>query len=136
MVVGVGLRTSSRLSVLVVDDELDTLEFLRDFLSLEGFEVTTLRDPTLAVERLRNDVFHLVVVDVMMPTLSGFELLAQIRAFDDDITVIMTNTNTWHEPEAMSIALGVSAQLSAPIGVADFRDALARIENEKGFGGR
>jgi DNA-binding response OmpR family regulator len=136
VVVGVGLRTSSRLSVLVVDDEQDTLEFLKDFLSLEGFEVTTLRDPTLAVECLRNAVFHLVVVDTMMPKLTGFELLAQIRAFDEDITVIMINTNTWREPEATSIELGVSAQLGAPIAVDDFRDALARIENEKGFGGR
>lgn len=132
--VGVGSRTSSRLSVLVVDDELDTLEFLQDFLSLEGFEVTTLRDPTLAVERLRNQVFHLVLIDLMMPKISGFELLAQIRAFDEDITVIMINSNEWHEPEATSIELGVSAHLGAPIAVEDFRDAIERIETEKGFG--
>jgi len=120
--------------VLVVDDELDTLEFLEDFLRLEGFEVTTLRDPTLAVERLRNQVFQLVVIDLTMPKLTGFELLAQIRAFDEDITVIMINSNVWQEPEATSIELGVSAQLGAPIEVTEFRDAIARIENEKGFG--
>lgn len=120
--------------MLVVDDELDTLEFLEDFLHLEGFEVTTLRDPTLAVERLRNQAFQLVVIDLMMPKLTGFELLAQIRAFDEDITVIMINSNVWQEPEATSIELGVSAQLGAPIEVTEFRDAIARIEHAQGFG--
>ena len=120
--------------MLVVDDELDTLEFLEDFLRLEGFEVTTLRDPTLAVERLRNQVFQLVVIDLTMPKLTGFELLAQIRAFDEDITVIMINSNVWQEPEATSIELGVSAQLGAPIEVTELRDAIARIEHAQGFG--
>ena len=49
MVVGAALRTSSKLSVLVVDDDPDILEYLQDFLVAEGFEVTTLADPTVAV---------------------------------------------------------------------------------------
>ena len=49
MVAGaVPLRTASKLSVLVVDDDQDIREYLQDFLSAEGFEVTTLADPTLA----------------------------------------------------------------------------------------
>src|SRR5207302_5648928 len=67
MVAGAVLRTSSRLSVLVVDDDPDILEYLQAFLSAEGFDVTTLADASLAVDRVRDEVFHLVVLDLMMP---------------------------------------------------------------------
>src|SRR5262245_12317498 len=89
MVAGAALRTSAKLSVLVIDDDPDILEYLQDFLGAEGFEVTTLADPSLAVERIRDEVFHLVVLDLMMPKVSGLDLLAQIRAVDDDIAVII-----------------------------------------------
>ena len=83
VVAGAGQRTASKLSVLVVDDDQDIREYLQDFLSAEGFEVTTLADPTVAVERIRDEVFHLVVLDLMMPKVSGLDLLAQIRAADE-----------------------------------------------------
>ena len=76
---------ASKLSVLVIDDDQDIREYLQDFLNAEGFEVTTLADPTAAVARIRDEVFHLVVLDLMMPKISGLDLLAQIRAVDDDI---------------------------------------------------
>jgi DNA-binding NtrC family response regulator len=71
VVAGAALETASKLSVLVVDDDQDIREYLQDFLLAEGFEVTTLADPTLAVERIRDEVFHLVVLDLMMPKISG-----------------------------------------------------------------
>src|SRR4029078_5755170 len=83
------LRNSAQLSALVVDDDPDIMEYLQDFLSAEGFEVTTLSDPTLAVERIRDEVFHLVVLDLMMPKISGLDLLAELRAVDDEIAVII-----------------------------------------------
>src|SRR4029077_11309304 len=81
--------TVPQISVLVVEDDQDIREYLHDFLNAEGFEVTTLVDPTLAVERIRDEVFHLVVLDLMVPKISGLDLLAQIRAVRDDIAVII-----------------------------------------------
>ena len=77
---GAALRTASKLSVLVVDDDPDILEYLQDFLGAEGFEVTTLADPTLAVERIRDEVFHLVVLDLMMPKLSRASICSRRSA--------------------------------------------------------
>src|SRR5262249_61353384 len=85
----VPIRTSHKLSVLVVDDDQDIREYLQDFLAAEGFDVTTLADPSQAVDRIRDEVFHLVVLDLMMPKVSGLDLLAQIRSVDDDIAVII-----------------------------------------------
>jgi len=109
------------------------LELFQDLLSMEGFEVTTLSDPTVVVERLRDEVFHLVVLDQTMPKLTGLELLGEIRAFDDDIAVIMTTVNPSLETAAASIPYGVSAYIRLPLGLDEFRDAIAWIMKKKGF---
>ncbi|HEY0476293.1 MAG TPA: response regulator [Kofleriaceae bacterium] len=129
----VPLRTASKLSVLVIDDEQDIREYLQDFLSAEGFEVTTLADPTAAVERIRDEVFHLVVLDLMMPKLSGLDLLAQIRAVDDDIAVIILTGYPSLETASASIQHEVSAYIHKPFTPVEFRDVIARIAKKKGL---
>ena len=133
MVAGAVLRTSSKLSVLVVDDDPDILEYLQDFLVAEGFEVTTLADPTVAVERIRDEVFHLVVLDLMMPKLSGLDLLAHIRAVDDDIAVIILTGHPSLDTATASIQHEVSAYIHKPFTPAEFRDVIARIAKKKGL---
>lgn len=133
MVAGGVLRTSAKLSVLVVDDDPDVLEYLQDFLGAEGFEVTTLSDPTLAVERVRDEVFHLVVLDLMMPKVSGMDLLQQIRAVDDDIAVIILTGHPSLDTATASIQHEVSAYIHKPFTPAEFRDVIARIAKKKGL---
>jgi DNA-binding NtrC family response regulator len=132
MVAG-AVRTSSKLSVLVVDDDPDILEYLQDFLGAEGFEVTTLSDPTLAVDRVRDEVFHLVVLDLMMPKVSGMDLLQQIRGVDDDIAVIILTGHPSLDTATASIQHEVSAYINKPFTPAEFRDVIARIAKKKGL---
>jgi DNA-binding NtrC family response regulator len=129
----VPLKTASKLSVLVVDDDQDIREYLQDFLQAEGFEVTTLADPSLAVERIRDEVFHLVVLDLMMPKISGLDLLAQIRSVDDDIAVIILTGYPSLETASASIQHEVSAYINKPFTPAEFRDVIARIAKKKGL---
>ena len=133
MVAGAALKTSAKLSVLVVDDDPDILEYLQDFLGAEGFEVTTLADPSLAVERIRDEVFHLVVLDLMMPKVSGLDLLAQIRAVDDDIAVIILTGIRRSIRATASIQHEVSAYIHKPFTPDEFRDVIARIAKKKGL---
>ena len=130
---GTVLRTTAKLSVLVIDDDPDILEYLTDFLGAEGFEVTTLADPRAAVERIRDEVFHLVVLDLMMPKVSGLDLLAQIRAVDDDIAVIILTGYPSLESASASIQHEVSAYIHKPFTPAEFRDVIARIAKKKGL---
>jgi DNA-binding NtrC family response regulator len=127
------VKTSSKLSVLVIDDDPDILEYLQDFLTAEGFDVTTLSEPTVAVERVRDEVFHLVVLDLMMPKLSGLDLLAQIRAVDDDIAVIILTGYPTLDTATASIQHEVSAYIHKPFTPAEFRDVIARIAKKKGL---
>ena len=133
VVADAAIRMSSKLSVRVVDDDPDNLEYLQDFLGAEGFEVTTLADPSIAVERIRDEVFHLVVLDLMMPKLSGLDLLAQIRAVDDDIAIIILTGYPTLDTATASIQHDVSAYIHKPFTPAEFRDVIARIAKKKGL---
>ena len=127
------LRTVSKLSVLVIDDDEDIREYLTDFLTTEGFDVTALGNPGAAVDRIRDEVFHLVILDLMMPKLSGLDLLAQIRAVDDDIAVIILTGYPSLETASASIAHDVSAYINKPFTPAEFREVVARIAKKKGL---
>jgi DNA-binding NtrC family response regulator len=127
------VKTSTKLSVLVVDDDRDVLEYLQDFLVAEGYEVQTIADPTKAVERVRDEVFHLVVLDLMMPSLSGLDLLAQIRGVDDDIAVIILTGYPSLDTATASIQHDVSAYIHKPFDPTEFRDVIARIAKKKGL---
>jgi DNA-binding NtrC family response regulator len=127
----VPIRTSAKLSVLVVDDDQDVREYFQDFLTAEGYQVTTLEDPTTAVDRIRDEVFHLVILDLMMPKLSGLELLAQIRAVDDDIAIVILTGHPSLASASASIQHDVSAYISKPCTPAEFRDVIARIAKKK-----
>jgi two-component system OmpR family response regulator len=126
-------RVAQKLSVLVVDDDQDVREFLQDFLNAEGYEVTTLADPTTVVERIREEVFHLVVLDLMMPKLSGLELLAEIRKVDDDIAVVILTGHAALDTATAAIQHDVSAYLPKPLDSQEFREVIARIARKKGL---
>jgi len=113
-------------SVLIIDDDADVREYLEDVLRMEGFEVTAIYDPTVAVARIRDERFQLLVVDLMMPKIYGLDLLAQIRAFDENIPVIIVTGYPSLDTVMASIRLGISAYLSHPITPTELRDAIAR----------
>jgi CheY-like chemotaxis protein len=120
-------------SVLIIDDDADVRVYLEDVFHLEGFEVTPLSDPTVVVERIRNELFHILVIDLMMPKIDGLDLLAQIRAFDAHIPVIMVTGYPSLETVSASIELGISAYLAHPITPTELRDAITRIAKQAFF---
>ena len=65
--------------ILVVDDEPRMRRFVQMNLDLEGYEVMEAENGLRALERVRDDLPDLVVLDVMMPDLDGFETLEHIR---------------------------------------------------------
>jgi DNA-binding NtrC family response regulator len=121
------------LNVLVVDDDPDVCEYLGDFLGSEGYHVKLLQDPTQTLDALRAEEFHVVVLDLMMPKLSGIDLLGQIRAEDDDLAVIILTGYPSLETATSSIEHEVSAYIHKPFSVDEFREAIGRIARKKGL---
>lgn len=65
--------------ILIVDDDTDLVTLLTDYLTLEGFSVTAAHTGSEALSVLNHNTFDLIVLDVMMPGMSGIEVLSRIR---------------------------------------------------------
>jgi len=65
--------------VLVVDDEEDILNLIKTILSTQGYEVTTAQSGQEALEKLREKIPHLIILDVLMPEMDGYEVCRIIR---------------------------------------------------------
>ena len=122
-----------QLNILVVDDDQEIREFLKDFLEGEGYAVSLLSDPTEAVASLKENQYHLIILDLMMPKLSGIDLLAQIRQTDNDVAIIILTGHPSLETATTSIELEVSAYIGKPFAPQEFRDAILRIAKKKGL---
>ncbi len=122
-----------QLNILVVDDDLEVCEFLQAFLDSEGYQVHTLIDPTQALDELREAEYHVVILDLIMPKLSGIELLDQIRNIDSDIAVIVLTGKPSVDSATESIALEVSAYITKPVSTTELRETLDRVIRKKGM---
>ncbi len=122
-----------QLNILVVDDDVEIREFLKDFLEGDGYSVTLIADPTTAVATLKKGQFHVVVLDLMMPELSGMDLLTQIRQHDTDVAIIILTGHPSLETATVSIEHEVSAYIRKPFSPQEFRDAIERIAKKKGL---
>jgi len=124
---------SSQLNLLVVDDDKDVCEYLEDFLTHDGYNVTTINDPTQVVDTLKQGEYHVCIVDLMMPKLSGIDLLGLIRKQDDDVAVIILTGYPSLETATASIEHDVSAYIKKPFSVDEFRAVIERIAKKKGL---
>lgn len=119
-----------QIRILVVDDEPDNCEYLKLVLAKEGYEVDTLTDPTKAIEQMKAADYHLVVLDMMMPQMTGAELLDQIRKVDTDVAVVVATGHPSVETAVASLRGQASDYVRKPIEPALFlstiRDALAK----------
>ena len=124
---------ANQLSLLVVDDDVDVCTYLEELLSRDGFGVHTVHDPAEAVEALRQGEYHICIVDLMMPRISGIDLLGQIRRMDDDIAVIILTGYPSLDTATASIQHDVSAYIRKPFDVDEFRAVVNRIAKKKGL---
>jgi DNA-binding response OmpR family regulator len=75
---------------LLVDDEPDVILSLKIVLEENGFQVDSFTDPLLAIENFRANVYDLLILDIKMPDINGFELYKKIRKIDDKVRVCFT----------------------------------------------
>jgi diguanylate cyclase (GGDEF)-like protein len=120
-------ETKSR--ILVVDDVADNRDVLSRRLVRRGFEVAEAAGGNEALEMLAAGNFDLVLLDIMMPDLSGTEVLRKLRETrsDIDLPVIMVSAKSQSDDVVESLTLGANDYVIKPI---DFAVALARINTQ------
>ncbi len=125
--------------ILVVDDEARMVRFVRMNLELEGYQVSEAGTGIEALEKVRDDLPDLVLLDVMMPEMDGFETLERLREIST-VPVIMLTVKGDEEDRIRGLELGADDYVTKPFsprelasritgGAAPGRDALPRGQN-------
>src|SRR5215216_5138871 len=109
--------------ILVVDDDLDLCELLAKYLRREGLEVDMVHDGNLGVERALSGDYALVVLDVMLPGLNGFDALSSIRS-KSSLPVLMLTARGDDVDRIVGLELGADDYLPKPFNP---RELAARI---------
>lgn len=92
-------------AILVVDDEEGIVELMRDFLEVDGFSVLAARDGAEALTTLARESVDCVLLDVMMPDVSGFEVLRRIRE-TADVPVLFLSARDGDSDKIRGLRLG------------------------------
>ena len=111
--------------ILVVDDDRRLRELLQRFLSENDFRVTTAPDAAGARQHMRAFAFDLVVLDVMMPGETGFELTKSLRS-ENDLPILLLTARTESEDRIAGLELGADDYLVKPF---EPRELIARIRS-------
>lgn len=110
--------------ILLVDDDRDLSSMLEEFMAHEGFEVSAAHDDSSALLALSDQPFDLVILDVMLPGRSGFEILKDIRESKPRLPVMMLTARGEAIDRILGLELGADDYLAKPF---DPRELTARV---------
>ena len=107
--------------ILIVDDEPNIVISLEFLMRREGFEVSIARDGEEALAHIRADRPDLVLLDVMMPKVNGFEVCQAVRADPElaDLRILMLTAKGREAEIAKGLALGADAYVPKPFSTRD-----------------
>jgi diguanylate cyclase (GGDEF)-like protein len=115
--------------LLIVDDNLDNRTILRRRFAAHGFETVEAQDGTMALDLIGQQEFDVVLLDITMPGIDGFEALKRIRAKHslDALPVIMVTAKAFSKDIVEALGLGANDYIVKPV---DFSVAFARVETQ------
>jgi DNA-binding response OmpR family regulator len=110
--------------ILIVDDEKDITDIFKMGLEQQGFEVITYNDPELALSQFKENWFDLLLLDIKMPKISGFELYRSLRKIDSKPKVCFITAFDVYYDEFKKVfpSLEVKCFLRKPISMSDLAE--------------
>jgi DNA-binding NtrC family response regulator len=115
------------IKLLAIDDEPQSLEMIQSALSTHGVEIITSQDPEAAFEIFRRIRPRIVLTDLVMPNLTGMELLERMTALDPAVEVILTTAHYSTESAVEAIQKGASDYLTKPLDLDKLRSRIASL---------
>lgn len=120
--------------ILVVDDEIYIVHILDFSLGMEGYEVLTALDGEQALERLKSDKPDLIVLDIMMPVMDGYQLNMRLQneARAKDIPILVLTAKGQKMRDLFEMAPNVAAYVQKPFDPKMLRELIAGIIASRG----
>lgn len=99
--------------LLVVDDDSELCSLVTKYLAIEGFQVDTVNDGEQGIRRALSGEYALIILDIMLPGINGFDVLRQIR-IKSQVPVLMLSAHTEDTKRIVSLEIGADDYLSKP----------------------
>ena len=110
--------------ILLIEDDVEISTMLKNFLATEEFEVVTAYDGESAYDKFFSDNFSLVLLDLMIPKMSGIEVMGKIRE-NNTVPIIIISAKDTDSDKTLGLGLGADDYITKPFSVTD---VLARIK--------
>jgi len=113
------------IKILIVEDEPAMLLGLKDNLEFEGYDVDTADSGDLGLQKIQSNGFDLILLDVMLPVISGFEILKKVRNTGIQTPIILLTAKGEELDKVIGLELGADDYITKPFSL---RELLARIK--------
>jgi len=122
----------NRAKILIVEDEKSMREVLSILLEGEGYDVTVASDSVDSINLINRDIFDMVITDIKMPKISGFEVLKKVREISPNTLVIMITAFGTTESAIEAMQLGAYDYIHKPFKIDEIRVVVRKaIEKRK-----
>ncbi|TJX13786.1 response regulator transcription factor [Tissierella creatinini] len=111
-------------NILIVEDEKNILDVIKAYLIKEDFKVLEAMDGETALDIFSNEEIHLIILDLMLPKISGYELCKKIRDLSD-VPIIMLTAKAEEEDKIAGLNLGADDYVTKPFSP---RELMSRIK--------
>jgi len=114
-----------QLSILLVEDEENLHEALKMNLELEGYQVTSAYDGINAMKAVQNEYFDLIIMDVMIPEIDGFNVTQNIRLTNTEVPILILSAKSSSEDRVTGLRKGADDYLTKPF---NLEELLLRVQ--------
>ena len=119
--------------ILLVDDEQPIQTLLSFPLQRDGYEVVQAADGREALERFDEQIFDLVVLDVMLPRMDGLEVCRRLRAKGETVPIIMLTAKSEEIDKVLGLELGADDYITKPFSMREFRSRVKAALRRSGM---
>jgi DNA-binding NtrC family response regulator len=121
---------SPAIAIVVIDDNERSLEFAASALGQDGLEILTASDAEAGLELILTRHPHIVLTDLVMPKMTGMELMERVVEFDPSIDVVLMTAHYSTESAVEAIKKGASDYLNKPVSVGVLREKIGALIQE------
>ena len=103
--------------ILLVDDEIEITEINKRYLEQGGYDVDIANDGKEALEKYKKNKYSLIITDIMMPNIDGYDLISEVQYLDEEQPFLFITAKTTEPDKIYALSLGADDYIVKPFGV-------------------
>lgn len=114
-----------KINILVVDDEWNMRNLMKLYLTREGWSITEAQSGKEAIDQFYRQSFHLIILDIMMPEMDGWEVCSYIREQNSEVPILLLTARNETKDKVFGLNLGADDYLTKPF---EIEELTARVK--------